>query len=66
MSNEDEKQYCVTIKAPEVQIMVILPMNEEHLNLATKHDVISWVFNNGCQIIIDKNFLDHFSVEPVQ
>ncbi len=66
MPNEDEKKYCVTIKADGVEILVILTMDEEHLNLVNLHKTISWVFNHGCQIIIDKNLLDDFSVEPMQ
>ena len=68
MPNEEEEQrkYCVTIKLPEVDIMIIMPMTEEHFKLATTSDQMSWVFNNGCQIVIDKNLLDNFSVEPMQ
>jgi len=66
MPNEEEKKYCVTIKCPEVNIMIIMPMEKEHLAIVTTAKTINWVFNNGCQITIDKDFLDDFSVELMQ
>ena len=64
---DEEQKFCVTIRVPEVDIIIIMRMNEEHLNLATKNDIMSWIFNNGgCCISINKDLLESFTVELVQ
>ena len=66
MSGKNEKKYCVTIKIPEVDVMIVMNMDKEHYEIVTTAPIINWMFNNGCQITIDKNFLDNFSVELMQ
>lgn len=66
MPDKEEKKYCVTIRIPEVDIMIIMPMTKEHFDLVITSDQMSWVFNNGCQIMINKNLLDTFTIEPMQ
>ncbi len=66
MPDDTLKKYCVTIRTKDVNIMVIMDMDETHYKLVTGSQNINWLFNNGCQIMIDKNSLDEFSVELMQ
>lgn len=66
MVDNTEKRCCVTIRIPEVDIIITMPADKKQIDIFTENNPICWIFGQGIQITIDKDFLEHFSIEPMQ
>ena len=67
MPDENEKKYCVMLKTPDVEIIVILPMSDEIHEMINKSVRFGWIFGRGgIQITVEKDLLENFSIELMQ